>query len=70
MRDQYKNGRWCEALGEGDMDYYAIAEALREVNFNGIVVIELARESDFKITHPLRESWKISREYVRKVLRY
>ena len=70
LRNQYKNGRWSESLGEGDMDYPAIAKALREVNFNGTAVIELAHESDFKITRPLRESWKLSREYVREVLRY
>ncbi len=70
LRDQYKNGRWSEALGEGDMDYAAIAKALRDVKFSGIAVIELAHEGDFKITRPLRESWKISRQYVRRVLGY
>ena len=70
LRNQYKNGRWSESLGEGDMDYPAIAKALREVNFNGTAVIELAHESDFEITRPLRESWKLSREYVREVLGY
>ena len=70
LRDQHKDSRWSEALGEGDMDYPAIAKALHEVKFNGTAVIELAHESDFRITRPLRESWKISREYVRKVLKY
>ena len=70
LRNQYKNGRWSESLGEGDMDYPAIAKALREVKFNGTAVIELAHESDFEITRPLRESWKLSREYVREVLGY
>ena len=70
LRNQYKNGRWSEALGDGNMDYPAIAKALHEVKFNGTAVIELAHESDFRITRPLRESWKISREYVRKVLKY
>jgi sugar phosphate isomerase/epimerase len=64
------DGRWSESLAEGDMDYHAIAEALREVSFSGTVVIELAHESDFEITRPLRESWKLSREYVRDVLGY
>jgi sugar phosphate isomerase/epimerase len=70
LRNQYKNGRWSESLGEGDMDYPVIAKALRDINFNGTAVIELAHESDFKTTRPLRESWKISREYVRDVLGY
>jgi sugar phosphate isomerase/epimerase len=70
LRDQYKDGRWSEALGEGDMDYAAIGKALRDVKFSGIVVIELAHENKFEITRPLRESWKISRQYVRQVLGY
>jgi sugar phosphate isomerase/epimerase len=44
LRDQYKDGRWSEALGEGDMDYAAIGKALRDVKFSGIAVIELAHE--------------------------
>ena len=68
LRDQYKDGRWSEALGEGDMDYAAIGKALRDVKFSGIAVIELAHENEFEITRPLRESWKISRLYVRQVL--
>jgi len=68
LRDQYKDGRWSEALGEGDMDYAAIGRALREVKFSGIAVIELAHESKFEITRPLRESWKISRNYARQML--
>lgn len=68
LRDQYKDGRWSEALGEGDMDYAAIGKVLRDVKFNGIAVIELAHENKFELTRPLRESWKISRQYVRQVL--
>jgi sugar phosphate isomerase/epimerase len=68
LRDQYKDGRWSEALGEGDMDYAAIGKALCKVKFSGIAVIELAHESKFEITRPLRETWRISRHYVRQVL--
>lgn len=68
LRDQKKDGRWSEALGEGDMDYAAIAAALREIHFAGDAVIELAHERDFKPARPLRESLKMSREFVRKVL--
>jgi len=70
LRDQKKDGRWSEALGEGDMDYAAIARALRDVGFTGCAVIELAHERDFKPTRPLRESLKLSREFVRNVLGY
>ncbi len=52
------------------MAYAAIAAALHEINFQGDAVIELAQESDFKPTRPLRESLKMSREFVRRVFRY
>jgi len=70
LRDQKADGRWSEALGEGAMDYAAIAKALREADFQGHAVIELAHERDFKPSRPLRESLKISREFVRQVLGY
>ena len=70
LRDQKANGQWSEALGEGDMDYPAIAKALAEVGFRGDVVIELAHESKFQRTRPLRESLKLSRLFVNRVLGY
>jgi sugar phosphate isomerase/epimerase len=70
LRDQQADGRWSEALGEGAMDYQAIAAALREVRFQGHAVIELAHERGFQLTRPLRESLKLSRQFVRKVLGY
>lgn len=70
LRDQNADGTWSEALGEGVMDYVAIGKALREVNFSGDAMIELAHERGFKLTRPLRETWKMSREYVRKTLAF
>jgi sugar phosphate isomerase/epimerase len=70
LRDQHADGTWSEAMGEGDMDYQAIAEALTDVNFDGDAVIELAHERGFELTRPLRESLKISREFVRNTLGY
>lgn len=70
LRDQQRDGRWSEALGEGDMDYSAIAAALREVSFQGDAVIELAHERDFKPTRPFSESFRRSREFVRATLGY
>jgi sugar phosphate isomerase/epimerase len=55
-------------MGEGAIDYAAVGKALREVGFSGDVAIELAHPKDFKTTRPLRDSWKMSREYVRKTL--
>ena len=70
LRDQKSDGRWSEAMGEGDTDYAAIGKALHDMNFRGDTVIELAHEGDFKPTRPIRESLKISRDSSRKVLGY
>ena len=70
LRDQKADGRWSEAMGEGNMDYRAIGKALHEIGFQGHAVIELAHEANFKPTRPIRESLKISREFVRRVLGY
>jgi sugar phosphate isomerase/epimerase len=68
IRDQKKDGKWSEAVGEGNMDYRAIGKALQKANFSGDAVIELAHEANFKPTRPLRESLKMSRAYVRQTL--
>jgi sugar phosphate isomerase/epimerase len=68
LRDRKADGVWSEAMGEGAIDYPAIALAFRDVKFNGDVAIELAHPKGFKPTRPLRESLKISREFVRKTL--
>jgi len=68
LRDQKADGKWSEAVGEGDMDYVAIGKALQEIDFAGEAVIELAHERDFKPTRPLRDSLKMSRAYVKRTL--
>jgi sugar phosphate isomerase/epimerase len=68
LRDQKADGKWSEAMGEGNMDYVAIGKALRDVRFSGDAVIELAHEGNFKPTRPLHESLKMSRAYVRQTL--
>ena len=70
IRDQKADGTWSEAVGEGSMNYPAIAEALHAIPFRGDAVIELAHEKGFQPTRPLREDWKISREFVRNTLGY
>jgi len=70
LRDQKADGTWSEALGEGDTDFVAIAHVLNEIHFTGEAVIELAFESDFSPTRPIRESLKISREFIRDIFGY
>ncbi len=70
LRDQKADGKWSEALGEGDTDFRAIGRELHRIKFNGDAVIELAHENGFHLTRPLRDSWKMSREFVRNTLGY
>jgi len=68
LRDEKRDGTWSEAMGEGDMDYAAMGRALREAGFAGDVAIELAHPKGFRPTRPLRESLRMSREYVRRTM--
>ncbi len=52
------------------MDYGIIGEALRQIGFSGDAVVELAHERDFEPTRPIRESLKMSRDYLRTTLGY
>ena len=62
--------KWVESLGEGQMDYGAVRGALEKIQFCGDAVIELAHPGDFKLTRPLRESLKMSRQFVHDRLGY
>jgi len=70
LRDQHDDGRWSEAMGEGDSDFAAIRAALEEIAFRDDAVIELAHEGDFQRTRPIRESLEVSRDFVREALGY
>jgi sugar phosphate isomerase/epimerase len=68
LRDQLRNGKWPESMGEGNVNFKEIADVLREINFNGTCVIELAHENGFVRTRPLKESLKMSRDFMRKTM--
>lgn len=70
LRDQRTDGKWSEAMGEGNMDYTAIGRVLKEVGFSGDMAVELAHEKGATLSRPLRESFRMSREYVRKTMGY
>lgn len=70
LRDAKADRSWPEAMGEGVMDYGAVARELRNAGFAGDLVIELAHPRGFKPTRPLRESLRLSREYVRMTMGY
>jgi sugar phosphate isomerase/epimerase len=70
LRDEHKNGKWSESLGEGDVNFKSIGKTLKKIEFSGDLVVELAHEVDFDSTRPIRESLKMSREYVKKTMGY
>jgi sugar phosphate isomerase/epimerase len=70
LRDQLKNGKWPESLGEGDVDFKEIGDILDSMDFAGDLVIELAHEGEFVPTRPIKESLKMSRESMRLTMGY
>jgi len=68
LRDQLSNGKWPESMGEGNVNFKEIGDVLKEISFQGTAVIELAHEGGFVKTRPLKESLKMSREYMRKTM--
>jgi len=65
LRDQDAAGKWTEVVGEGVTDFPAIAQALKAINYSGKAAIELA--FDKPPVNPVREDWKMSRQYVKEV---
>jgi sugar phosphate isomerase/epimerase len=65
IRDQAADGKWTDAVGEGVTNFSDIARALHDINYKGKAAIELAL--DGPPVRPVRDSWKLSREYVSKV---
>jgi Sugar phosphate isomerases/epimerases len=68
LRDQLTNGKWPESMGEGNVNFKEIGDVLKEINFEGDAIIELAHENGFVRTRPLKESLKMSRDYMKKTM--
>jgi sugar phosphate isomerase/epimerase len=68
LRDQKANGKWAEALGEGSTDFKSIAATLKQLDYQGDAAIELA--FDEPATRPVVESWRKSRDYVRRIFEW
>lgn len=59
------NGVWTEWLGEGnDIDCAKAAEALKQVGFNGLVILELAYEEKTPRTKSFLENEARSRQFI------
>ena len=68
LRDQLKDGKWPESMGEGDVDFEEIGKTLKDTRFHGDVILELAHENGFTITRPLKESLKMSRDHIKRTM--
>lgn len=64
-----RNGIWLEELADGDIDYRAVAQYLKESGFQGYLVVELAWDKETEITRPLESSLRRSLEYAKQVFR-
>jgi len=62
-----RGGVWTEDFGDGDIDYRAVTQYLRSAGFTGYLSVELAYDKETKITRPIEDSLRISREYAEKV---
>ncbi len=62
-----QNGIWSESFGEGDIDHLAMRRVLEDIGYDGWFIVELAYEQETKLTRPLPENMRLSREYVRQV---
>lgn len=63
IRDQKADGKWTEVVGDGVIDFPAIAAALNKANFKGRAAIELA--FDAPPVNAIKDDWKKSRLYVK-----
>jgi inosose dehydratase len=61
------NGIWMEDVGDGDVDYKAVAAALKKLKYKGWLTVELAWDPTTPHTRPLGENLKRSREYVERI---
>jgi sugar phosphate isomerase/epimerase len=62
-----RQGVWMEEFGDGDVDYRQVAAYLREIGYQGYLVVELAYEKATAPTRPLEEDLRRSRMYAEKV---
>jgi len=62
-----KAGVWTEDFGDGDINYAEVAATLREANYKGLIVVELAYEKATDPKRALDANLKLSRAYAEKV---
>lgn len=61
------NKIWLEEFADGDVDYKAVAAALKKQHYKGWLTVELAWDPQTQRTRPLVEDLKRSREYTERI---
>lgn len=61
-----KGGVWMEDFRDGDVNYHAVADYLKETGYQGYLVVELAYENGTTVTRSLEEDLKLSRIYTER----
>ena len=62
-----RNGVWMEELADGDVDYREVVAWLKEIGYQGYLLVELAYESQTRPTRSLEEDLRRSRVYAEKI---
>jgi inosose dehydratase len=61
------NKIWLEEFADGDVDYKAVAAALKKQHYKGWLTVELAWDPQTQRTRPLVEDLRRSREYAERI---
>lgn len=61
-----RGGVWMEDFNDGDVNYNAAADYLKEIGYQGYLVVELAYENGTNVAHSLEEDLRLSRLYTEK----
>ncbi len=61
-----RQGVWWENLDDGDLNYRPLATHLRETNYQGYLMVELAWESATRLSRSLAENLRLSRHYTER----
>jgi len=62
-----RDGVWMEDFGDGDVDYRQVATYLKEIGYQGYLLVELAYEKATNPTRSLEEDLRRSRLYAEKI---
>lgn len=64
---QSRNGVWTETLCDGDVDFAPIVTKLRQIGFDGPIILEQAYENGTPRDLPIAESLRRSLDWARRV---